>query len=97
MTKVFKTNQKCSKLLKSDQKLWKGNSNFKKFEKFGQFCWPPAARGQLKITPKVKSEQKLTKVQKVIKNGEQKLDSCKATFIAVVEISERKSSTTHIW
>ena len=33
---------------------------------------------------------------KVVKSGEKKSDSCKATFTHVVEISERKSST-HIW
>ena len=34
---------------------------------------------------------------KVIKSGETNSDSCKATFTHVVEISERKSSKTHIW
>ena len=32
-----------------------------KFENSGLLCWPPAARGQLKMIPKCKSDQKMTK------------------------------------
>ena len=36
-------------------------------------------------------------VQEVVKSGEKESDSCETTFTHVVEVSERKSSKTHIW
>ena len=44
---------KFSKVCKSRQKSQKTNKSHQRFESFGRLRWPPAARGQLKMIPKV--------------------------------------------
>ena len=66
---------KFSKVWKSRQKLQKCNKSHQRFESLGRLRWPPAARGQLKMTLKVpkgpendksvKSEQKWTTLDRI--------------------------------
>ena len=63
--KITKNARKCSNVIKSHQKWPKCNKSYQIFENFRGLRWPPAARCQLKMTPKV---QKGTENDKSVKS-----------------------------